>query len=49
MVSGSAPSPLRNLAIAVAFVLAVVVVATLAYMYAGWNFADAIYMVSLSS
>ena len=48
MVSGSAPSPLRNLAIAVAFVFAVVVVATLAYIHAGWNFADAIYMVLLT-
>ncbi len=43
-----ARSPLRNLVITVAFVLAVVGVATLAYMGAGWSFADAIYMVLLT-
>ncbi len=40
--------PLRNLVIAVAFVVAVVAAATLAYMGAGWSFADAIYMVLLT-
>jgi voltage-gated potassium channel len=43
-----ARSPLRNLVIAVAFVLAVVGVATLAYMGAGWSFDDAVYMVLLT-
>ena len=43
-----ARSPLRNLVIAVAFVVTVVAFATLAYMGAGWNFADAIYMVLLT-
>jgi voltage-gated potassium channel Kch len=43
-----ARSPLRNLVIAVAFVLVVVGLATLAYMAAGWSFADAIYMVLLT-
>jgi Trk K+ transport system NAD-binding subunit len=38
-------SPLRNLASVLAFVLAIVVVATAAYMRAGWSFEDAIYMV----
>jgi voltage-gated potassium channel Kch len=41
-------SPLRNLASIVAFVLAVVVLATAAYMRAGWSFEDAIYMVLLT-
>ena len=43
-----ARSPLRNLVIAVAFVLAVVAFATLAYMAAGWSFDDAVYMVLLT-
>jgi voltage-gated potassium channel len=41
-------SPLRNLAAIVLFVLVVVVIATAAYMAAGWSFADAIYMVVLT-
>ena len=41
-------SPTRNLASIVAFVLTVVVVATLAYMAAGWSFTDASYMVILT-
>lgn len=45
---GLAESPLRNLSWVVAFVAAVVVVATLAYMRAGWSFGDAIYMVLLT-
>jgi voltage-gated potassium channel len=45
---GLAGSPLRNLAWVIAFVLAVVVVATLAYMHAGWSFDDAVYMVLLT-
>jgi voltage-gated potassium channel Kch len=43
-----AASPLRNLALAVVFVLTVVAAATIAYMAAGWSFADAIYMVLLT-
>jgi voltage-gated potassium channel len=45
---GLAESPLRNLGWVAAFVVAVVILATLAYMYAGWSFADAIYMVLLT-
>src|SRR6201996_8309126 len=45
---GLAGSPLRNLGWVVAFVVAVVVLATLAYMHAGWRFGDAIYMVLLT-
>ncbi|CAN5279236.1 potassium channel family protein [soil metagenome] len=41
-------SPVRNLVTIVAFVLAVVVLATFGYMAAGWNFGDAIYMVLLT-
>lgn len=41
-------SPARNLAAIVAFVLTVVVLATLGYMAAGWSFADASYMVLLT-
>jgi voltage-gated potassium channel Kch len=43
-----AVSPLRNLASIVTFVLVVVALSTLAYMYAGWSFDDAIYMVLLT-
>jgi voltage-gated potassium channel Kch len=45
---GLAASPLRNLGWVVAFVVAVVILATLAYMRAGWSFSDAIYMVLLT-
>jgi voltage-gated potassium channel len=45
---GLASSPLRNLGWVVAFVVAVVIAATLAYMHAGWRFGDAIYMVLLT-
>jgi voltage-gated potassium channel len=45
---GLAESPLRNLGWVVAFVVAVVILATLAYMHAGWSFGDAIYMVLLT-
>ena len=41
-------SPLRNLAFVVAFVMVVVALSTVAYMQAGWSFADAIYMVLLT-
>ncbi len=41
-------SPARTLASIVAFMLAVIVLATLAYMAAGWSFADASYMVLLT-
>lgn len=45
---GLADSPLRNLGWVVAFVVAVVIASTLAYMHAGWSFAEAIYMVLLT-
>ena len=41
-------SPGRTLGTIVAFMLVVVAVATVAYMMAGWSFADAIYMVLLT-
>jgi voltage-gated potassium channel len=45
---GLADSPLRNLGWVVAFVVVVVIAATIAYMHAGWSFGDAIYMVLLT-
>jgi len=45
---GLAGSPLRNLSWVVAFVAAVVVLAIIAYMHAGWSFGDALYMVLLT-
>jgi voltage-gated potassium channel len=45
---GLAESPLRNLGWVVAFVVGVVILATLAYMHAGWSFGDALYMVLLT-
>jgi voltage-gated potassium channel len=45
---GWADSPLRNLGWVVAFVVAVVILATAAYMHAGWSFGDALYMVLLT-
>ena len=41
-------SPLRNLAAILVFLLTVVVLATLAYMVAGWSLGDAVYMVVLT-
>ena len=41
-------SPLRNLTSIVLFVVVVVALSTSAYMYAGWSFSDAIYMVLLT-
>lgn len=41
-------SPGRNVAIAAAFVLAVSIVSTIAYMVVGWSFSDAVYMVVLT-
>jgi voltage-gated potassium channel len=41
-------APGRTLASIVAFMLAVVALATVAYMHAGWSFADASYMVLLT-
>src|SRR5665811_285070 len=43
-----ANSPLRNLIWIIAFMMAVVAVATGAYMMQGWSFADALYMVLLT-
>lgn len=41
-------SPIRNLVSILIFVGVVMVLSTLAYMSAGWNFSDAIYMVLLT-
>jgi voltage-gated potassium channel len=41
-------SPLRNLASIVAFVVAVMALATLGYMRAGWSFEDSLYMVLIT-
>jgi voltage-gated potassium channel len=41
-------SPLRNLLSIIVFMLVVLVVATCAYMVAGWSFPDALYMVVLT-
>ncbi|MEO7690347.1 MAG: potassium channel family protein, partial [Sphingomonas sp.] len=41
-------SPVRNLVTILLFVGAVMVLATLAYMAAGWSFSDASYMVLLT-
>ena len=46
--NGLSASPLRNLASVLGFVLAIVVLATGAYMRAGWSFEDALYMVILT-
>jgi hypothetical protein len=40
--------PLRNLAIALVFVVAVFIVATSGYVAAGWTLADALYMLTLT-
>ena len=41
-------SPLRNLLAGVAFMLAVMAVATAAYVGCGWTLGDAVYMVVLT-
>jgi voltage-gated potassium channel len=46
--NGLAASPIRNLTSIVAFVVAVMALATIGYMRAGWSFEDAIYMVLLT-
>jgi voltage-gated potassium channel Kch len=43
--TGLLDSPIRNLGAGVAYTLTVMIVATVAYMAAGWSFRDAIYMV----
>jgi hypothetical protein len=43
--TGLLDSPIRNLSVGVAYTLTVMIVATAAYMAAGWSFRDAIYMV----
>jgi Trk K+ transport system NAD-binding subunit len=45
---GLASSPFRNLVSIIAFMAAVVVLATAGYMAAGWSFGDALYMVLLT-
>ncbi|HEX4179302.1 MAG TPA: NAD-binding protein [Caulobacteraceae bacterium] len=46
--NGLTASPLRNLVSIIAFMMVVVVLATCAYMTAGWSFTDALYMVLLT-
>ena len=46
--NGLTASPIRNLTSIVAFVVGVVVLATIGYMRAGWSFEDAIYMVLIT-
>ncbi|QUD86137.1 potassium channel family protein [Phenylobacterium montanum] len=41
-------TPLRNLAIAIGFVVIVSAFSTAAYVHAGWSFGDAVYMVLLT-
>ena len=43
--TGLLDSPVRNLTVGVAYTIVVMIVATLAYIKAGWSFRDAIYMV----
>ena len=43
--TGLLDSPIRNLSVGVAYTVTVMIVATVAYMAAGWSFRDAIYMV----
>src|SRR5580704_18661100 len=43
--TGLLDSPVRNLTFGVFYILTVMVLATVAYMAAGWSFRDAIYMV----
>jgi voltage-gated potassium channel len=43
--TGLLDSPIRNLGFGVAYTVIVMIVATVAYMAAGWSFRDAIYMV----
>jgi voltage-gated potassium channel len=43
--TGLLDSPIRNLTVGVAYTVTVMIVATVAYMAAGWSFRDAIYMV----
>ena len=43
--TGLLDSPIRNLSVGVAYTVTVMIVATMAYMAAGWSFRDAIYMV----
>ncbi len=46
--NGTAGSPLRSLLAIIAFMVVVVSGATTAYMFAGWSFGDALYMVLLT-
>ena len=46
--TGLLDSPVRNLTVGVAYTLAVMMLATAAYMAAGWSFRDAIYMVVIT-
>ena len=46
--TGLLDSPVRNLSVGVAYTLTVMILATAAYMAAGWNFRDAVYMVIIT-
>jgi voltage-gated potassium channel Kch len=46
--AGLLDSPVRNLTVGVAYVIVVMVIATAAYMRAGWSFRDAFYMVVIT-
>jgi voltage-gated potassium channel len=43
--TGLLDSPVRNLTVGVAYIITVMIIATGAYMKAGWSFRDSIYMV----
>jgi voltage-gated potassium channel len=46
--TGLLDSPVRNLSVGVAYTLTVMILATAAYMAAGWSFRDAVYMVIIT-
>ncbi len=46
--TGLLASPLRNLLAGLLYMTVVMALATLAYVAAGWNFGDAVYMVVLT-
>jgi voltage-gated potassium channel len=46
--TGLLDSPVRNLIVGVAYIITVMLLATAAYMAAGWSFRDAIYMVIIT-
>ncbi len=46
--TGLLDSPVRNLTVGMAYMIAVMILATIAYMAVGWSFRDAIYMVVIT-